>query len=334
MSGPYIYVRSSKQKHLKRTKNEDRISKLPESLISCILSFLPTKDAVGTSVLSKTWVYRWTSITKLDIDDTFYSPKKKNRGKQNFINFLYRTLLLTKPSSFSLVLVHNHDVTLFNIWISNILIQRVKNLRIVTRFDMSFSAQASHFLFESFCLEELVLNMVSCAIRVTKTYVYFGQLKLLKLSGVLFIYDSVSDFNLCLPVLKVFETTNCAWLKAKRVTLKVPLLESVIIVQDAKSGSYATNNCAIEFSASHLKDFTYRGYDYISHFFKLQDPSSAHNASLTLTVSPCEKNKDTMIESRVVVLLRQFRKMKCLKFDGLQVSNLQLFSFPVKSNDI
>lgn len=190
MSGSYIY--SSKQKHSKRTKSEDRISKLPESLISCILSFLPTKDAVRTSVLSKTWVYRWTTITKLDINDNlFFSRKKRSRGKQNFVNFVYRALLLTTASSFSLVLVHNQDVNLFNIWISNMLIKRVKNLRIQTYFEMSFPAQASHLLFESFCLEELMLNMVSCAIRVTKTYVYFGHLKLLKLSGVLFTYDSV-----------------------------------------------------------------------------------------------------------------------------------------------
>lgn len=319
MSGSYIY--SSKQKHSKRTKSEDRISKLPESLISCILSFLPTKDAVRTSVLSKTWVYRWTTITKLDINDNlFFSRKKRSRGKQNFVNFVYRALLLTTASSFSLVLVHNQDLTLFNIWISNILIKGVKNLRIVTHFEMSFPAQATHFLFESLYLEELVLNMVSCAIRV-KTWVYFGYLKLLKLSGVIFTYDSLSDFNLRLPALKVFETTNCSWLKAKRVILKVPLLESVVIVED-NSSSYATNNCAVEFSASHLKDFTYRGYDYRSNFFKLLDPSSACNASLTITVNPCEKKNNTMIESRVFVLLKQFREMKCLKFGGLQVSNL------------
>ncbi|KAG2372362.1 uncharacterized protein HKW66_Vig0207690 [Vigna angularis] len=110
----------------------------------------------------------------------------------------------------------------------------------------------------------------------------FGLLKVLKLSGVLFTHDSVSDFNLRLPALKVFETTNCSWLKAKRVSLEVPQLESVIIVED-NSSSYATNNCAVEFSASHLKHFTYRGYDYMSHFFKLLDPSSAGNASLTIT---------------------------------------------------
>ncbi|BAT93199.1 hypothetical protein VIGAN_07212500 [Vigna angularis var. angularis] len=62
--------------------DEDTMSKLPEPLISRILSFLPTKDAVRTSVLSKKWFFRWTFITRLDFDDTeFYSFKKKTSGK-------------------------------------------------------------------------------------------------------------------------------------------------------------------------------------------------------------------------------------------------------------
>ncbi|GAU44462.1 hypothetical protein TSUD_286540 [Trifolium subterraneum] len=48
-------------------------SKLSEPhLISHILSFLPTRDAVRTSVLSKKWLDNWTFITKLDFDDGLY----------------------------------------------------------------------------------------------------------------------------------------------------------------------------------------------------------------------------------------------------------------------
>ena len=53
-----------------RARNKDMISnKLPESIISDILSLLPTKEAVRTCVLSKNWINRWTSITKLQLDD-------------------------------------------------------------------------------------------------------------------------------------------------------------------------------------------------------------------------------------------------------------------------
>ncbi|XP_071723867.1 FBD-associated F-box protein At4g10400-like [Rutidosis leptorrhynchoides] len=47
----------------------DRISKLPDEVLSRILSHLPTKEAVKTSVLSKRWEYIWTSTPNLEFSD-------------------------------------------------------------------------------------------------------------------------------------------------------------------------------------------------------------------------------------------------------------------------
>ncbi|KAL0737778.1 hypothetical protein Bca4012_013988 [Brassica carinata] len=48
--------------------NEDRISELPEALILHILSFLPTKSALATSVLSKQWQFLWKMMPELKFD--------------------------------------------------------------------------------------------------------------------------------------------------------------------------------------------------------------------------------------------------------------------------
>ncbi|XP_059658876.1 putative F-box/FBD/LRR-repeat protein At3g59240 [Cornus florida] len=86
---------SKRPKHFKKLRvecNEDMISNLPASLIGHILSFLPTKNAVATSVLSTKWKFLWTSITNLDFDD--YSLVYRVIS-ENFIFNVFRVCLVS-----------------------------------------------------------------------------------------------------------------------------------------------------------------------------------------------------------------------------------------------
>ena len=49
--------------------SEDRINNLSDEIICHILSFVPTKHAVTTGVLSKRWINLWRSIPLLDFSD-------------------------------------------------------------------------------------------------------------------------------------------------------------------------------------------------------------------------------------------------------------------------
>ncbi|XP_076918919.1 F-box/FBD/LRR-repeat protein At1g13570-like [Bidens hawaiensis] len=60
--------------------NSDIISNLPENMIENILSLMPIRDALRTSVLSKQWRYSWRNMPKLAFkDETVTSPATKNR---------------------------------------------------------------------------------------------------------------------------------------------------------------------------------------------------------------------------------------------------------------
>ncbi|XP_010482766.1 PREDICTED: F-box/FBD/LRR-repeat protein At1g51370-like [Camelina sativa] len=69
-------------------EEEDRISQLPESLISEILYHLPTKDVVTTSVLSTRWRNLWQSVPGLDLD---YVPSSQFDDFVSFVEKLFNS---------------------------------------------------------------------------------------------------------------------------------------------------------------------------------------------------------------------------------------------------
>ncbi|XP_058784609.1 putative FBD-associated F-box protein At1g50980 [Vicia villosa] len=64
----------------------DRISDLPDSTLCHILSFLSTKQAASTSVLSKRWKPLWLSVLTLHFDDTSF------KFPVNFLSGVYSTM--------------------------------------------------------------------------------------------------------------------------------------------------------------------------------------------------------------------------------------------------
>ncbi|CAL5191735.1 unnamed protein product [Lathyrus oleraceus] len=64
----------------------DRISSLPDSILCHILSFLQTKHAVATSILSKRWNNLWLSVPSLDLG---HIRVPDHNSFLRFINFVY-----------------------------------------------------------------------------------------------------------------------------------------------------------------------------------------------------------------------------------------------------
>ncbi|KAL0741139.1 hypothetical protein Bca4012_082652 [Brassica carinata] len=69
----------------------DRISGLSDELLVRILTFVPTKVAVSTSLLSKRWEFVWTWVPKLEFVDNKYGSDLAIR------DFIKKNLPLLKP---------------------------------------------------------------------------------------------------------------------------------------------------------------------------------------------------------------------------------------------
>lgn len=72
----------------------DRISGLPDAILSHILSYLPTKLAAATSVLllSTTWAYIFASVPNIDLQ--YWGITLEHVRFTMFINFGLRVILL------------------------------------------------------------------------------------------------------------------------------------------------------------------------------------------------------------------------------------------------
>lgn len=117
----------------------DRISKLPDSVLCHILSFLPTKYAVGTSILSTRWQCLWTCVATFQFNDELFDrgPRINVNGEvevnMSFTNFVNTVLLLSDVScfeKFSLKLKSFHNLDILKAWISTAIKHNVQKLEL------------------------------------------------------------------------------------------------------------------------------------------------------------------------------------------------------------
>ncbi|XP_077242037.1 putative F-box/LRR-repeat protein At3g42770 [Tasmannia lanceolata] len=74
---------------------------LPEHLLIQILSFLPIKDAINTSLLSKRWRFLWTPTPNLDFDHRLIIPQNPSfsESRKLFADLVDRTLIRYEGSA-------------------------------------------------------------------------------------------------------------------------------------------------------------------------------------------------------------------------------------------
>ncbi|KZV39295.1 hypothetical protein F511_29543 [Dorcoceras hygrometricum] len=245
---------------------EDMISTLPESIISHILSLLPAKDALRTSVLSKDWEYRWTCIYNIDIDETKRFSRKRARQK-SAVNFVDRILLLVQiPTikTFRLACMYKYSPCRLRTWISTALMRNVENMEISYDHEGVILPRC---LFNCRSLTILKLQ-IPCTLGVPVEK-WFSNLKILLLDRVEIQNECASNTLMFdFPALERLVLDNCRWFKVNCLEIKAPELSKLNVRH--YSGIRKGDECLIKISGAKLLKF-----DLYGHFVENFDLSTS-----------------------------------------------------------
>ncbi|KAL4273690.1 hypothetical protein GQ457_13G002430 [Hibiscus cannabinus] len=172
-----------------KMEDVDRLSDLPDSVLSHILSFLSTKEAVGTSILSSKWRYLFTLVPNLDFDLEAEKTKSYTVGVDSCISFVEKMLFfhnMANIEKFRLKSKTEVDSNCVCRWISAVAGRGVKHLGLKIRVDTSTTFPC--VLFTCRTLVTLKLHKHSFVLDVPNS-IHLPNLKTLHLSRVNFLND-------------------------------------------------------------------------------------------------------------------------------------------------
>ncbi|KAJ0627485.1 putative F-box domain, FBD domain, leucine-rich repeat domain superfamily [Helianthus annuus] len=193
-----------KRRHVTSSADDDDIiTNFPEDLINPILERLPIKDAVRTSVLSKKWRYRWTTMKSLAFDNHF-SQQFLNIGAfscYGFVRVISQIMIKHQGPILKFVLHIPKEIVLdsfqqVDLWMLILSRNNVRELHIVN-FNQFYQIPTSVFS----CRELRVLGLYSLG----GTVINLPQLKRFKL----YSCRNVNNFNIKAEKLQYLRVTGC-----------------------------------------------------------------------------------------------------------------------------
>ncbi|XVF78329.1 hypothetical protein PTKIN_Ptkin14bG0123500 [Pterospermum kingtungense] len=289
----------------------DRISNLPEALILQILSFLPTKQAVATSVLSKRWVRLWTSVPTLHLQDSSIC-RIDEQAKKTFVHIVYRVLLLNKAGFVEKLRLHcnsDYGQLCINTWICSAMERGLQQV------DISFSEA------------NLELKKLPSGLFLMKT------LKILKLHSKIMVDVPVS---VCLPSLKILHLLRVSYANVKSVSCLISgclnLEELRIDANIYPENMVHFNICSPTLNSLSLTLRSSSNLQYLEKSVEINTPSLKYlNLSFSGEHRYIVKTFPSLVDANISIpdsyetdQIRVLNGVKCLKLHG----NLEHFALP------
>lgn len=308
--------------------NYDRISELPDPVLHHILSFLPTKYAVSTSILSKRWRYLWIYIDKLDFeDDLFYSIQMNEDLMFKFMDFVDNVLVHNLLNIEKIRLLGGDcDAYRIDSWIRAAIKREVKELDmfICPKVPLEFPS----CLFNCESLTVLKLNL-ACSDLKLPTSTCLPRLKTLRLDSVIFSDENLThDFFFNCPALENLIMKKCGLRDIKVLHISSPRLK-FLTVDCGGGGQNSLRRCRIKVSTRDLVSLRY--YDALAIDYSLENPHSMVDACIRLWPT---RSARVVVKSQgysAINLLKGVSHAKILKLSGsnsnsIEVLFLHLFS--------
>ncbi|KAL3845624.1 hypothetical protein ACJIZ3_003027 [Penstemon smallii] len=218
------------KKKMKTQKNEeksnfDRLSCLPDSILCHILSFLDTKSAIHTSLLSKRYKFLWTQLQNLDFElsevpyrslksyhvDGFPKPylKPSVYTFEEFVNYVLSSREETNLTTFRLSMHHLVEPEFVEAWLDYAADHNVQHL-IIRAIVKRKHVALPKLLLNSSSLITLHLTNATCySIELPKS-VLLPNLKVLRLKNFKFCDENYNGdvFSGC-PCLETLVLSKC-----------------------------------------------------------------------------------------------------------------------------
>ncbi|XP_065870921.1 putative F-box/LRR-repeat protein At5g02930 isoform X2 [Euphorbia lathyris] len=279
-----------------QSKEEDRISYLPDSLVQHILSFLPsTKDAIHTTLLSKRWHNQWTRVPVL-IFHSAGMPIKK------FSRFVDYTLLLcdcSKIKKFHMQTGDNHHVQdfIWNIKISFAIRKDVEELILDFRFNYLQQYRLPEFLFKHASLVKL--HTYDCNfVSMPNGSISWGNLKALNIEHCHFPSKAIENILRGSPSLESLELVSNTSISDEYVIVSNSLKK--LVLKDFWS-------VRLQISCTNLEEFNLFGI-----FFTWNHPNLMNCPSLICANVDFEC--DEVFMGVDIEIISHFQRVKELKF--------------------
>ncbi|XP_057452370.1 F-box/LRR-repeat protein At4g14103-like [Lotus japonicus] len=220
---------------------KDMISNLPDSILHYILSLLPTKDAIQTSILAKRWKYLWTGLCVFD----------------------FRKFSVMIDPACAMLHGFSIDANKVNSLISAAMKHNIEELKLFLPVRPLFNL--SNCFSASKSLNKLVLHL-GCVLDVSSD-IHFPSLKTLKLSFVTFANEksALQLFSGC-PVLQKLSLCNCNWDNIEQINIKFPTLKTLTISGACSCRGHLLN-FTVTIDVANLLSFSYKSHVTIELVF-------------------------------------------------------------------